>query len=657
MLSSGVYAQDESPTGSNGDNYVSDKQEDTLTVSAAGFPQQIADAPATLSVISAKEIENHGYRNITDALKNIPGVSIENPGGGKLNAQSVTIRGMTEQYVLFLINGKPVGDTEQAFYNGWGSGQKTNSLPPMSAIERIEVIRGPMSSLYGSAASGGVVNIITKTQSEKWSGSVTTEGSLTESRHSGNTGLGKFYLSGPLWGEHLGLSLYGSTMHRSEDSQPLGYPETRNQNLGGTLSAVLTEHQKLDLDVSHNHQQYDRTAKSDPKSSSPTGTSSDTDRLTLSHNIRWNETTETQSFYTRQHVETREKKSANNPGSSSDYRQTNLNSRTLFSIGNNNAVLGADYLYEEINHAPGRFPGSRQTDLDRWQYSGFGENEWRITDDLALTVGLRYDKNQKYGSYFTPRGYLVYHLDEHITLKGGVSTGYKTPALKQASSDIVENAARGRAWDMGNDNLKPERSTNYELGAVWDGAQGVQLGVTTYYTRFTDKIDRREICSTAKGKPASCFYNGDYRQSIRQYVNEDGADLYGVESTLTFPIGEVNASLNYTYQRSKITGGPDDGKPFSDLPRQMANLTLDWDVTESINLWSSTRYRGKTQRTGNNTTTPSYMMMDMGASYRFVKYAKVYTGIYNLFDKQISEEGYGKVLDGRSYTLGLSADF
>lgn len=122
-----------------------------VVTTAGGYEQNIADAAATISVITKEELENKSYSDVTDVLKNVPGVYVN--GGG--SNQSISIRGMGASYTLYLIDGKPMQDNQAFSPNGSGGGNQINFLPPLEAIERIEVVRGPASSLYGSDAMGG----------------------------------------------------------------------------------------------------------------------------------------------------------------------------------------------------------------------------------------------------------------------------------------------------------------------------------------------------------------------------------------------------------------------------------------------------------------------------------------------------------------------
>lgn len=124
--------------------------DDVMVISASGFEQEIQNAPASISVITNEDIENKAYRDVTDALKDIPGVTVSG-GGGK---SDISIRGMDAKYTLIMVDGKNVRSREIR-PNSDGPGFEQGWLPPLSVIERIEVVRGPMSSLYGSGAMGG----------------------------------------------------------------------------------------------------------------------------------------------------------------------------------------------------------------------------------------------------------------------------------------------------------------------------------------------------------------------------------------------------------------------------------------------------------------------------------------------------------------------
>lgn len=178
----------------------------SMVVTAAGYEQQVTDAPASISVVTREELENKHYRDITDALQNVPGVVVT--GGG--SSQDISLRGMGAKYTLILVDGKRQS-TREPRPGSDGPGGEQGWLPPLSAIERIEVIRGPMSSLYGSDALGGVINVITRKVAKKWGGSVTTETTIQEDSDSGDMNQSRFYVNGPLVKDKLGYRFTAST--------------------------------------------------------------------------------------------------------------------------------------------------------------------------------------------------------------------------------------------------------------------------------------------------------------------------------------------------------------------------------------------------------------------------------------------------------------
>ena len=141
---------------------------------------------------------------MTDALVEVPGVVVT----GGADRQDISLRGMGAKYTLILIDGKRQNSRETRT-NSDSSGVEGGWTPPLSAIERIEVVRGPMSSLYGSDAMGGVINIITRKVPSEWGGEIRMDSTIQESSKSGDIYQGNFYLAGPIKNDLLGLQIYG----------------------------------------------------------------------------------------------------------------------------------------------------------------------------------------------------------------------------------------------------------------------------------------------------------------------------------------------------------------------------------------------------------------------------------------------------------------
>ena len=185
---------------------------DTMVVTAAGFTQALINAPASISMISGTSLAERRIASLAEAMVDIEGVDV-GASAGKTGGLNISIRGMPSDYTLILVDGRRQNAAGNITPNGFGE-TSTSFLPPPAAIERIEVIRGPMSTLYGSDAMGGVVNIITRKVQERWGGSFTASGTLQEDRDYGDSYNGQLYLTGPLVPRVLGLTLRGSFFKR-----------------------------------------------------------------------------------------------------------------------------------------------------------------------------------------------------------------------------------------------------------------------------------------------------------------------------------------------------------------------------------------------------------------------------------------------------------
>ena len=183
-----------------------------IVVTASGAVQELRDAPASISVISQAQLKKHPANRLENALQDIPGVNVS---GSNANKSDISIRGLPADYTLIMVDGHRQ-NTRESRPNGNG-GFEGAFIPPVSAIERIEVVRGPMSSLYGSDAMGGVVNIITKNATKEWTGSFSSGFTVHDKSEFGDGYHGDFFVSGPLISNVLGLQVYGGGNYRQED--------------------------------------------------------------------------------------------------------------------------------------------------------------------------------------------------------------------------------------------------------------------------------------------------------------------------------------------------------------------------------------------------------------------------------------------------------
>ena len=169
-----------------------------------------------------------------------------------------------------------------------------------------------------------------------------------------------------------------------------------------------------------------------------------------------------------------------------------------------------------------------------WRCKGinglYAEDTWSATDDLALTLSGRYDNNEDFGGEFSPKAYAVYSLTDNLNLKGGVTTGYKAPGLRQAASNVAGiSGGGGPAVAMvGNPDLKPEKSLSYETGIAYDNDNmGLSASLMLFQTNYKNKVQTKDSYNPDGTKQT--IYNGEtYAGGVRFYENVDKAEIKGL---------------------------------------------------------------------------------------------------------------------------------
>ncbi|AGP45246.1 ligand-gated channel protein [Serratia sp. TSA_7] len=632
--------------------------QDTMVVTASGFQQKIQDSAASISVIPRQQIEDKAYRDITDALKDVPGVVVT----GGASSSDISIRGMSSKYTLILVDGKRV-DTRGTRPNSDNSGIEQGWLPPLEAIERIEVVRGPMSSLYGSDAMGGVINVITrKTSRTEWKGSLHGDATFQERSDSGDIFQTNAYASGPLIEGLLGLRVNGLLSRRAEDKIVNGYNEQRMRS--GTAVFSLTPDDKNEFDFEVGRSLQDRN--------STPGESVVAERCSKG---KCTPSTRSESLYTRTNYALThngyydfgnttsyiQREETNNPGRDMKMYNTIFNTQNQFELGSHMLNLGGQYRYEKLGDSGNKLESAQGLNqLTRWSWALFAEDEWALTNDFSLTSGIRMDQDQNYGNHWTPRMYGVWHLTEQWTLKGGVSAGYRSPDLRQSSASWGQVTGGGvrKGIIVGNPDLQPEKSLSEEIGLMWDNQQNLNAGVTVFNTDFKDKITEVRRCEDTP----DCTIGGDLYDFISDRTNVDKANMRGVEATFGWQISkEWKWNTNYTFTSSEQKSGEFQGKALNQMPKHMVNTVLDWQATHDVSLWSRVNFRSKTSeylsRTSMAKSTPSYTFVDAGLSYQANKDLTVTGGIYNILDKTVDYDNYNTTLDGRRYTVGMTYNF
>ncbi|WP_016957359.1 TonB-dependent receptor domain-containing protein [Catenovulum agarivorans] len=730
-------------------------QMETIVVTATGFEQKLTQAPASISIITAEDIKLSSFTNLLDAVKHQEGIDIGTTRD-KTGQGSVSMRGLTGEYTLLLIDGKRQNNHGDIYPNNFG-GNAFNHLPPVDTIDRVEVIRGPASTLYGADALGGVINVITKKHTDDWSGSITFGRSLQQNDDFGDDITTDFSVQGPLIANVLSLGVRASVYEQQASSpqfspavdpngdvhvRSLGFGsggrtvDNKSEHYGFSLNYTLAKGQELMFDYDNSHQEYDNTPRFDIDTGEilyPLGTKDSIESLWQDSRGRVNP----RAGYAAEQEFDREWWSLTYEGdfefgaisASVSYVDTQNNGRTLpLSVaerlllqemydgtgdyadmdeetrkqlaedtflprparpldssqytydlrvdipvanvaGDHNLVFGAQAIDGELQDGVfGLESGKAGAIQEQKMYSFFAEDNWMITDKFTLTAGVRYDNHDVFGSQTSPRAYAVYNLSPEWTIKGGVSTGYKTPQTTDLYDGITGFGGQGTSPFAGNPELKPETSVNSEIALYWSRGDN-NFNITYFDTTFEDKIARGDTVQscekTAGVRP--CVNLGQYDQlgyeTYSQKINIDEVALQGVEIAGRYQfLNNWSVYANYTWTDSEQKSGPSAGQPLTNTAEHMSNISLNWSATDNLYVYlqselRSDRYRGYDSTLERELYYKNYSLLNLGARWTLNDNVMVSLRVNNLLDRDftsytttyddLNDDGVYEYLTGR----------
>ena len=660
-----------------------------IVVTAAGTSQDLKDAPASISIVNKEQLKQHPSNRLEEALQDIPGVNVS---GSNVNKSDISIRGLPADYTLIMVDGRRQ-NTRESRPNGNG-GFEGAFIPPVNAIERIEVVRGPMSSLYGSDAMGGVVNIITKNVTKEWTGSASVGFTAHDKSTFGNEHHGNFFVSGPLVQDKLGLQVYGGADYRPEDNIIGGSNRNKNRNINAKLSFTPTDKQTFILEGGrHLLEKQETPGKSlaltttrgaSVAQNQPGATHAIRNHWSLTHQADWDVISSELSLYqekAKREVSTNGVVDSRKP----EITNTVFDAKFMLPVANHFFVFGGqhqnakleDDSVTKVNRMTRTVNGKTQTRSvpvykntknNVHQYAFFLEDEINFTDKFLLTLGTRLDHHQKFGTHWNPRAYAVYHIDDNFSVKGGIAKAFRAPSIRELSESYVTATEAGAGVIYGNPNLKPETSVNEEVSVVYNHDSGANATVTLFNTEFKNKLT-----SHYTGNPDPLT-----GAKLYKYSNVGRANIKGVEVSSHIPFDEHwNVDLSYTYQHSKRKSDEDisasgvslRGLPLDNTPKHSASGKLNWIVNDRLSAYTRVAYKGKqiwaNPRNGDNRnayrTRGGYTTVDLGTTYKVNPNVSLNFAVLNI-GNEIGERvdtngGSWTVEDGRRFWTNLNITF
>ncbi len=669
-----------------------------VVISATGYEQEVKHAPASISIIPQEEFLNKPIRDLGDIVQEVPGI---NTTTEKTGGQNISIRGMSSSYTLILVDGKRVNMSKGFDSNGFDA--TSGFLPPASMIERVEVIRGPASTLYGSDAMGGVINIITKKVPDEVSASVGMETRLQEHHDTwGNT----YGINGNIFapiGERFSVNLRGKYNYGEKNrfywrdisgytpskASALANPYTShsptgyiNASVGARFNFILDEQNSFYFDADYGFQ---RLGSLNTSSDNVTAIRDyHKQNFVLNHDGdysfgRFNNFVQFTSNQRIPHEEVAIGASKGKPNHANLTYNPAFTYQSTFTKNFEAAILnsGVYYFHERL------YTRSNGNDKQAYQIAIFAESENFLNDYLSTTGGARINYTQTYGAYTTPRFYVNLYPSSWLTFKAGVASGFQVPELSTRYDGLydISTSRSSTIYKYGNANLQPEKTFNYEISSIINSPVA-NFTLTGYVTEFTDAIKTKSY-NDGEAIPNYGTCGAGAGATCSMPVNVDKARLYGLEFGLNSSpfITELTRGFHfdfsYAYTKTKQLTGEYKGDALNDIPTH--NLSAKVSFKKSA-LNTYLRYIGKYKTPTDNAHIANagpgkyykdLHLVDLGVNYTIAKTFTIGLVVNNLFDFDTIDyfiypsgtrglsysNAYQRMVPGRNYWLNIRADF
>ena len=580
---------------------------DTIIVNGSRLDQTMTEIGSSVSVITRDDLEELGVDFALDAIATAPGVTVNQNGAFGGNA-SVRIRGASNDQTLVLIDGVPVNDP-----TGTGGGYNFAYLDT-DTIERIEVLKGPQSTLWGSDAIGGVVSITTKRPTEGLSGTVFGEyGSFNTLRGGASISnaneIGDFRLAA------TGLTTDGISKadEANGNSEDDGY-DSQTVSAKGGLNLPASVRLQTSLMWSDAESEYDSYAFG------AQGSVADGDEVTNSETLSGNITLKAPLF---------------------DGRLENLVQIGYADIERENTSNGVQSYFTEGDRVLFRYQGTfaindtntlafgterEETSANEQESSIdslFALYEFKPVDSLTLTGGIRVDDHETFGSETTGRVAAAWTATDQLTFKASWGQGFKAPSIFQSTYICTFCGLTAP-----NTNLKAETSEAYDIGVQWQSAdERIVLGATLFDQETENMID--------------FSYTAGYDNIA--LVDSQGGELTGAYAINNW----LGIAASYTF----IDSDDGNGNALARLPESTGNISASFDPDGPFSGAVLVRYNGEEANT-DGSELDSWTRVDLTGSYDLNDTVEIYGRIENLLDEEYQQIlGYGT--PGLSGSVGV----
>ncbi len=578
-----------------------------VIVSATKTNHTVGDVPVSSEVVTSGEIEQRNITDIQDLFTDVPGVNIRRSPNSWGNRGTISIQGLDPQHTLVLVNG-------QKYVGGLG-GTDVSAIP-VNLIEKVEVVKGPASVLYGSDAMGGVVNIITKSPFNYGS-------SLTGGYSYGSDDNRVLTLSGNYNKQALAASFSFTSKHA--DGFREGMDDVDEYAIGGDINYKFNPFLTAAVHTNFQKQEFIKDER-------------DQKRFKISSDLKWSDNEGSSLLLKTAYFRYRNKRSGKK---TSDWKDHTIEAEVTGSHLMGKHLLTGGY---RINFDK-RDDAGKKFEADQTMHSFYLQDEITL-GSFTFVPGVRLDKHDRWGSEFNPKLNVMYRLNDIVRFRGSVGRAFRSPTLvslyapewKMGRSTIVNS----------NPNLKPETSVGYQLGMEMNLTTNVKAGVSVF------KNDIENLITTVNE-----VIPGGMKKMTYENVAE--AMTKGLEVSLKAGITR-NLSFNGSWTWLDGEDKTKD-KPLYNRPTHYIVSGISFDIPSAdINITLNSRYVGKrwavksiSMRKKIDVELDPYVTADLAISKKLFDVCRAWIRVENILDKKDIMDEYSfdgvKIYGGVEFTI------
>lgn len=601
-----------------------------IVVTASRVPEKKIDSNADVSVVTSKEIAEKHYDDVSEAIRHVPGVMVGHQGAtGQTSFTNPLIMNGSDNVVV-MVDGMRVNTN-----GNMGGHAQLAEISNMDTIDHIEVLKGAASTLYGSDAQGGVINIITKKPTE---GKVNSSISLARSNYNGETY--SFYNEGKENGFFWTVNARKELMGTYKDGWGRHVINHLNgKNYGFTMGYDFGNENDITLGYQKYIADYTRPDYGTNSTTADLG-KRDSDRINLTYNAKINNRLSNRFMVYRNRTHIND--DYNNAGTSGitnlHMKTTGISDQLTYRMDHQIIIGGVDWYEDKIPSYTGTMYDSNympyygHSAMEGHSVTNIGyyiQDKWDIDDHWNITPGIRFDHNSQYGNYTAPSFTVGYKENETTNYYLSYKKFFRAPSLMELYYP-----------GGGNPKLDPEKGYTLELGANHKFSDSLSGSLSVYRQWADNQIEWEGLGYANTGKMINTGVNASLQKDFNSHVS---------------------ASLGYSYIHSAKNNDS-----LSYLPKHAVNIGVDYhnakfdasiDGRAVIDRYTSTRNPKMKDYS-------SYWVWDLSANYHFAKGATLFARLNNIFDQFYTDigssydpNGIWYSAPGRNFEVGLQYQF